>query len=150
MQAAPGSWSQRERSLRSPEAKPRHLALMRTRLRVLTRVRTSKCRCMTQSKHARWRHKVDRGRAATKVVVAVMEEGKETRLVRAIRLGTRVKVRINPGRGNRWWCNLKVVARRATVMTMETRLLREPGTRRMTLEWKIDWGLAHWTRMTSA
>ena len=108
---------------------------------------------MRNTQASKWQHKVDRDRATTKVV-------------RAIRLGTRVKVRINPGRGNKWrckrkvvarratamamWCKHKVVARRATAMMMVTRLWREPGTRHMILEWQIGWGLAHWTQMTSA
>ena len=77
------------------------------------------------------------GRAATKVVVAVMEERKETQLVKVIRLVIRVQVRINPGKDNKWRCKLKVVARRATAMMTVTRLWREPGTRHMILEWQI-------------
>ena len=74
---------------------------------------------MTRNTQAsKWRHKVDKGRAATKAVEAVMAERRATRLVKTIRLGTRVRVRINPGRGSSWQCRLKVVARRATAMTM--------------------------------
>ena len=95
---------------------------------------------MTQNKQAsRWWHKVDRDRAATKVVEAVKAERKGTRLVKAIPLDTRVKVRINPGRDSRWWREHKVVARRATATTMVTRLWREPGTRRLIREWRIGW-----------
>ena len=109
---------------------------------------------------------MDKDRAATKAVEAVMAERKEIRLVKIIHPVTRVQVRINPGKGNKWRrkhkvvarratamvmrCKRKVVARRATAMTMVTRLWREPGTRRMTLAWRIGWDLAHWTRMTSA
>ena len=108
---------------------------------------------MMRNKQAnRWRHKVGKGRAATKVVVAVMVERKETRLVRVIHPGTQVKVRINSARratAMTMQCKFKVVARRATAMTMVTRLWREPGTRRITLEWQIGWGLVLWTRMIS-
>ena len=93
---------------------------------------------------------MDRDRAATKVVVAVKAERKETRPGRVIHPGTRVKARTDSGRDSRWWHEHKVVARRATAMTMVTRLWRKPGTRRMILEWRTGWGLAHWTRMTSA
>ena len=100
---------------------------------------------------SKWRHKVDKDRSTTMAVEAVMAERKETRLVRVIHLAIRVQVRINPGKGNRWQCKRKVVARqatatvmrykrkvvarRATAMTMVTRLWREPGSRRMILEW---------------
>ena len=92
---------------------------------------------------------MDKDRAATKVVEAVMVERKETRPVKAIPLDTRVKVRINPGRASRWWHTRKVVARRATAMTTVTRLWREPGTRRLILEWRIGWGPVLWTRRTN-
>ena len=92
---------------------------------------------MRSTQASKWRHKVGKARAATMAVEAVMAERKETRLVRVIHLVTRVQVRINPGKGNKWRCKLKVVARRATTMTMVTRLWHEPGTRRMTLEWRI-------------
>ena len=121
---------------------------------------------MESTRASKWRHKADRDRAATKAVEAVMVERKEIRLVKAIHLVTRVQVRINLGKGNKWrcklmlaakratamtmQCKLKAVARRATAMMMVTRLWREPGTRHMILEWRIGWGLAHWTRMISA
>ena len=67
---------------------------------------------------------MDRDRAATKVVVAVKEAKRGTRVLRDIHLGIRVLVRINPDRGR-----LRAVARRAIAMMTETRLWREPGTR---------------------
>ena len=111
---------------------------------------------------------MDRGRAAIKAVELVMAERKGTRLCRVIHLGTRVKTRISSVRratattmlckgkvvarratAMRMRYRFKVVARRATAMMMVTRLWPEPGTRHMTLEWQIGWGLAHWTRTIS-
>ena len=75
---------------------------------------------MTWNKQAsKWRHKVDRDRAATEVVVAVMVERKGTRLLRVIHLGIQVPVRISSGKGNKWRRKLMVVARRVTAMRMQ-------------------------------
>ena len=93
---------------------------------------------------SKWQHKVEVDRAATMAVEAVMAERKVIRLAEVIHLAIRVQVRISLGKGNRWRCKLKAVARRATAMTMVTRLWREPGTRRMTLEWRPSWDLEHW------
>ena len=101
---------------------------------------------------------MDRDRAATKVVVALMAARRGTRVLKGTHRGFRVPVRTNPGKGNMWQCKRKVVARRATAMAMRckhkvvvrratammmvTRLWREPRTRRITREWRIGWGLA--------
>ena len=107
---------------------------------------------MRGTQASKWRHKVDKDRAATTVVEAVMAERKGIRLVEVIHLAIRVRIRISLSKGNKWWCkhNNKAVARRATDTTMVTRLWREPGIRCMTMEWQQDWDLRHCIRMISA
>ena len=79
-----------------------------------------------------------------------MAEGKVIRLVEVTHLAIRVRIRISLSKGNGWWCEHKALARRATDTMMVTRLWREPGTRRMSLEWQPGWDLGHWIRMISA
>ena len=104
---------------------------------------------MRSTRASKWQRKVEVDKAATMAVEAVMAEREVIRLVEVIHLVIRVQVRISLGKGNRWWCKHKAVARRATDMMMVTRLWREPGTRYMTRKWQIGWGLAHWIRMIS-
>ena len=101
---------------------------------------------MTRNTQAsRWRHKVEADRAATMVVEEIKVDGKEIQLVEVIHLVIRVRIRINLGKSNRWWCkhNAKAVARRATDMMMVIRLWREPDTRHTTMQLQQGWDLGH-------
>ena len=106
---------------------------------------------MIRFRPASRRHrKADRGRATTKVAVAVKEAKRRTRVFRVIHPGIRVPVRIvNSGKDSRLWQEYKVVARRATATTTVIRLWRGPDIRRATREWRIGWDIASWTRMIS-
>ena len=105
---------------------------------------------MRNTQASKWRHNVDKDRAATMAEEAMLVGKKAIQLAEVTHLVIRVQVRISLGKGNRWRCKHKAVARRATDMTMVTRLWREPGTKRMTLEWRPGWDLGHWFQMISA
>ena len=102
---------------------------------------------MRNTQASKWRHKVDKDRAATMAVEAIMAEEKEIQLVEAIRLVIRVQISL--GKSNKWWSkrNTKAVAKRATDLMRVIRLWREPDTRHTTMHLHQGWDLGHWIRM---